>query len=129
MARICLLTAGHLATCPRMIKAADARGPPGHDVRVVSTRHTSWAIEADAAMRATRRWRWTVVDYRPREGRWLYVKSGLRGRAARAVARRLGASGIPFAVGVHAYARVHPELVAAALQEPADLLYGGTTGA
>jgi len=24
MARICVITAGHLATCPRMLKAADA---------------------------------------------------------------------------------------------------------
>ena len=123
------MTAGHLATCPRMTKAADALSAAGHDVRVVSTRHTPWAVEADDEIRATRSWPWSVVDYRKDAARLLYVKSGLRGRSALAMARQLGASQVPFAVGVHAYARVHPELVSAALEEPADLFYGGTTGA
>jgi hypothetical protein len=129
MARICIVTAGHLATCPRMTKAADALSAAGHDVRVVSTRHTPWAEQADDEMRATRSWPWTVVDYRKGAARLLYVKSGLRGRSALAMARQLGATQVPYAVGVHAYARVHPELVSAALEEPADLFYGGTTGA
>src|SRR5687767_7597339 len=126
MARICIVTAGHLATCPRMTKAADALSAAGHDVRVVSTRHTPWAEQADDEMRATRSWPWTVVDYRKGAARLLYVKSGLRGRSALAMARQLGATQVPYAVGVHAYARVHPELVSAALEEPADLFYGGT---
>ena len=123
------MTAGHLATCPRMTKAADALSAAGHDVRVVSTRHTPWAVKADDEIRETRSWQWRVVDYRPDAARLLYIKSGLRGRSALAMARQLGATQVPFGVGVHAYARVHPELVSAALEEPADLFYGGTTGA
>ena len=123
------MTAGHLATCPRMTKAADALAAAGHDVRVVSTRHTPWAVRADDEMRTARSWRWKVIDYRSDAARLLYVKSGLRGRSALAMARQLGATQVPFGIGVHAYARVHPELVNAALEEPADLFYGGTTGA
>jgi hypothetical protein len=129
MARICVITAGHLATCPRMTKAADALMAAGHEVRVVSTCHTPWAVRADEEMRATRAWRWRSVDYRFDAARVLYMRSGLRGRFARAAARKLGATRVPFAAAVNAYARVHPELVNAALEEPADLYYGGTTGA
>src|SRR6267142_242478 len=52
--RICVVTAGHLATCPRMLKAADAFLAEGYDVRVVSTRTTGWATAADADIAASR---------------------------------------------------------------------------
>ncbi len=129
MARICVVTAGHLATCPRMTKAADALAAVGHDVRVVSTCHTPWAAAADDAMRATRSWTWRVVDYRREAAPLPYARSGVRSRVAQASTRVVGAYRVPFAVGVNAYARVHPELVRAAIEEPADLYYGGTTGA
>src|SRR5258706_15001359 len=121
MARICVVTAGHLATCPRMTKAADALAGAGHNVRVVSTYHTPWAVGADAAMRATRSWRWRVVDYRRQTAPLSYARTGVRGRLAWASTRWLGASRVPFGVGVNAYVRVHPELVRAAVEEPVDL--------
>ena len=34
-ARICVVTAGHLSTSPRMLKAADALHAAGYHVRVV----------------------------------------------------------------------------------------------
>jgi hypothetical protein len=112
-----------------MTKAADALAAAGHDVRVISTRHTPWAVEADEAMRRSRSWRWRVIDYRNDAGGWARVRSGLRRRAACALASAVGPSRVPWRVGVAAYTRVHRELVAAALEEPADLFYGGTTGA
>ena len=48
--RICVITSGHLATCPRMVKAADALAEAGHAVRIVSAQFLDWAAEAD------RRW-------------------------------------------------------------------------
>ncbi len=45
--RVCVVTAGHMSTCPRMLKAADALYGAGFDVRVVSASHTPWAVEAD----------------------------------------------------------------------------------
>ena len=113
MARICVVTAGHLATCPRMTKAADALAAAGHGVRVVSTCHTPWAVAADDAMRATRSWRWRVVDYRRDAAPLSYLRSGVRSRACAGVGQSgWRASRVPFAVGVHAYARVHSELYA-----------------
>lgn len=126
--RVTVVTSGQLSTCPRMLKAADALAEAGYAVRVVSTRFMDWATEADAAVRATRHWDWDVVDYHPVSGRSLYWKSGLRHRAARALARSFGPARLPFGWVERAGSRVFDELVDAIAATPADLVYGGTTG-
>ncbi|MGH9388388.1 MAG: glycosyltransferase [Vicinamibacteria bacterium] len=127
-ARVTLLTAGHLSTCPRMLKTADALAEEGYDVKVVSTRSTAWAAEADCSVEERRpgKWRSFVVDY----SRWrrplLYGKTGLRRRIARALAARTREA--PFRLATRAFARVHDELVSGAIATSADFFYGGTTG-
>jgi hypothetical protein len=127
--RIVVVTAGHLSTCPRMLKAADAFAAAGWTVRVVSARHTRWATTADAAVRASRSWAWTPVDYSHDRARGRQVLTGARRRAARTAAAIAGAGWVAFGIAVRAYSRIHDELVAAIAAEPADLVYGGTTGA
>ena len=129
--RICIVTAGHLSTCPRMLKAADALTDVGHAVRVVSAQFTPWATRADLEVRRRRakKWQWTAVNYDRRTARRVYVASGVRFRAARCVASMLGPTRCPMPLVVRAYSRVYPELLHAALAEPTDLFYGGTTGA
>jgi len=111
-----------------MVKAADALAEEGHSVRVVSTRHVPWATLADGAMRGTRNWPWQVVDYSS-ANRTVWLRSALRGRAAQAAVALLGPTHVPLPLAIRAYSRVHDELVDAALAEPCDLFYGGTTGA
>lgn len=48
-ATVCLVTTGHLATNPRLVKEADALVAAGYTVRVVCTRFLPWADAADAA--------------------------------------------------------------------------------
>jgi hypothetical protein len=126
--RIAVVTAGHLSTCPRMLKAADALSEAGYEVECVSTRSTPWATEADRDVYERRggKWRWTVVDYRKSSAPGTYFTSGARHRLARARARRQ--SRIPLRVATRAHGRVHVELVRAALGTGADFFYGGTTG-
>lgn len=126
--RITVVTSGQLSTSPRMLKAADALAAEGYAVRVVSTRFMDWATAADDDVRATRGWDWDVVDYHPVSGRGLYWKSGLRNRAARALARRFGPDRLPFAWAARAGSRVYDELAGRIAAAPADLVYGGTTG-
>lgn len=125
--RVTVVTAGHLSTCPRMLKAADAFHAAGYKVRVVSTCNTAWAAEADRALQANRQWRWNVVDYTRdgNPGRWFV--SGLRVRATVGLSTLLG-DAVPLAVAQAAFARVHAELVGEILREPQDFIYGGTTG-
>jgi glycosyltransferase involved in cell wall biosynthesis len=112
-----------------MLKAADALVGAGYRVRVVSTKSTPWATSADAAVRQTRQWDWTVVDYDCVTGRSLQLKTGARFRAMQAVANAIGPSRVPLGIAIRAYSRMHDELVRAVVAEPADLIYGGTTGA
>ena len=127
--RVCVVTAGHMSTCPRMLKAADALHGAGFDVRVVSASHTPWAVEADSRLRATRPWRWDLVDYARATARGRQIVTGARRRIAHALTVRFGPSRVPAALCVRGYSRAHDELVRAVTGEPADLVYGGTTGA
>jgi glycosyltransferase involved in cell wall biosynthesis len=130
MPRICVVTAGHLATTPRMLKAADALAEAGHQVRVVSARFVRWASQADRDLIARRRsrWRWEVVDYSPSDPgtrNW----SALRHRAANAASIVLTPALCPAGIAERAFGRVHPELVRAIRARPDDLIYAGTAGA
>src|SRR6187200_6875 len=105
--RVCVVTAGHLSTCPRMLKAADALHDAGYRIRVVSTRHVSWAWQADLCVRNPRPWAWRVSARRTQ------VSSGIRFRGAQAAALAAGAARIPLAIATRGYSRMHDELVSA----------------
>lgn len=128
-ARITVVTAGHLSTCPRMLKSADALAAAGYGVRVVATSHEPWAIDADRDVRSRRHWGATIINYRKGDSGLTYWWTGVRARASRAAVATFGVERTPLPVAVRAYGRVHAELVRAAAAEPADLIYGGTTGA
>ncbi len=128
-ARVTIVTAGHLATCPRMLKAADALHGAGYRVRVVSANHTAWAEAADREIAASREWTWVSVDYSRGSAAVARLTTGIRFKAAQGISSRVGAERVPMAVAVRAYSRAHDELVRAVESAPADLIYGGTTGA
>jgi hypothetical protein len=128
-ARVCVVTAGHLSTCPRMLKTADALHEAGYQVRVVSTRHVGWAWTADQGVKKRRPWAWQVIDYNRASARATQLTSGVRFRGAQAMALAAGISRVPLAVGIRGYSRMHDELVSAIASEEADFVYGGTTGA
>jgi len=117
--RITVVTAGNLSTCPRMLKAADAFAGAGYRVHVVSTNTAAWAAEADKDITRSRTWNWSIVQ----SGR---VMSGARFKLAQALAATMDA---PMPVAARAYSRLHDELQRDIMARPADLIYGGTTGA
>lgn len=124
--RICIITAGHLATCPRMVKAADALEEAGHAVRLVSAQFLDWAAEADQAIGERRSW--GVVDYRRSAAPAKYWSTGLRFHAARKWVRLAGANRVSLGALAEANGRAAHDLLNLALAEPADLFYGGTCG-
>jgi hypothetical protein len=127
-ARVTVVTSGHLATCPRMLKAADALHAAGYAVRVVSTSQTAWAAEADRQLHRRRQWKWEPLFYDRDSAPLQWLAAGARFKGARVAARALGAAR-PRAIATAAYSRMHAELVDAILREPADFIYGGTSGA
>lgn len=112
-----------------MLKSADALAGAGYDVRVVATCHEPWAMDADRDVRSRRTWPVTVINYRKGDSGPAYWWTGARTRASRAAASFLGADRAPLPLVVGAVGRVHAELADAVAAEPADLIYGGTTGA
>ena len=128
-ARVTVVTSGHLSTCPRMLKSADALAADGYGVRVIATRHEPWAAETDLDVASRRSWKAEVIDYRRGDGGAAYWWTGARYHAARAMARAIGPERIPLSVASRAFGRVHSELVRAIAADPGDLIYGGTTGA
>jgi glycosyltransferase involved in cell wall biosynthesis len=129
MKRICLVTAGHLATCPRILKAADTLHEAGYSVRVVSANYIAWAREADQHIRRSRTWSWSVVDYEKYRAPLLYWKTALRFHGTRAATGAMGVSRTRFSFAARASSRAYSELLREALREPADFFYGGTSGA
>jgi glycosyltransferase involved in cell wall biosynthesis len=127
--RITVVTAGHVSACPRMLKAADAFMCAGYLVRVVGVNHTPWTTATDAAVHSTRKWAWSVVDYAASTGPALRRKTGMRFKAMQAIAKVAGPARVPIGVAIRAYSRAHDELVRAVTAEPADFIYGGSTGA
>jgi glycosyltransferase involved in cell wall biosynthesis len=127
-ARVTVVTAGHLSTCPRMLKSADALAEEGYDVRVIATRHEPWATQTDRDVASRRSWSAEVIDYRRGAGA-AYWWTGARSRSARALAGVWGPARLPMAIVSRAFSRVHTELVRAIAADPGDLIYGGTTGA
>jgi glycosyl transferase family 4 len=128
-ARITVVTAGHVSTCPRMLKSADALVDAGYDVRVIATRHEPWAVEADLDAASRRSWKAEVIDYRRGAGGATYWRTGARFRASKAIAGAIGPARVPLATVSRAFSRVHSELVRTIAADPGDLIYGGTTGA
>jgi hypothetical protein len=128
-ARITVATAGHLSTCPRMVKAADALHASGYRVRVVSASHTDWATDTDEQVARTRQWAWTRVDCSRITAPRVHAASGVRARLASAITRGVGAARTPVGLAIRAYSRIHDELAAAIAADPTDLIYAGTTGA
>ncbi len=59
MPRICLISPGHLATNPRLVKEANALAEAGHDVYVISARYLPWAFCQDKQL-LNPRCRWVV---------------------------------------------------------------------
>lgn len=125
MSRISVITAGHLSTCPRMLKAAESLGEAGYDVRVVSTNFEPWATAADDALRARLQLNWSVVDYSRSTANISRVRAGLRYRICRQLVKAIGADKLSPGVVASAMNRVSPELVSATAAEPADLIYSG----
>lgn len=112
-----------------MLKSADALAEAGYDVHVVATSMEPWAIDADLDVRSRRRWPATIINYRKGHSGLTYWWTGARAHAASAAVSLLGPARTPLSLVSRDVGRTHAELVRAVAAQPADLIYGGTTGA
>jgi len=125
--QICVVTAGQLSTCPRMVKAADALHDHGYQVTMVSTQGwADWATVTDQNVFAARRekWKWVVVPWSKASAPATRFWSAVRFRSARRLAAWCGGKNSLPLLGA-AHVRVSPEIVRAAVRQECDLYYGG----
>lgn len=116
--RICLITPGHLATNPRIVKEADALAAAGYEVFVIAADYLEWASAADAEF-DDRPWRLVRrIPFGPRAPKPAYVWQTLRRRAARGLIGRIGFQRGLVERAIHPIA---PDLARAAEAVAADL--------
>src|SRR5665213_3279271 len=118
MARICLISPGHLSTNPRLVKEADALVAAGHEVSVIVADFVLWAREADKSFTNLS---WQIVrtlrfgPNAPPSARLLQV-------ARQRTARIMTVAGLRSPAIVYAaFHPIAPDLVAEAKRVPADL--------
>jgi glycosyltransferase involved in cell wall biosynthesis len=87
--RVCLVTPGHLATNPRLVKEADLLASNGCDVSIVCARFTGWADRADDEF-DSRPWDVRKVAFGPLAGRRRHFVQSARRRAAERIYGTLG---------------------------------------
>lgn len=121
--KICSVSPHQLVHNPRLVREADALAAAGHEVRVISVTHTAAQTSEDAALAATRAWRWQPIDIRRETARAAWLVTGLRKRAARGLSRVLPSS---LSLGSLAYGRTGPETVRRIASEPTDLVIAHT---
>lgn len=124
MKTICLITPGHLASTPRLVKEADSLAAAGYRVHVVAGRHFAPADPLDDTLLASARWTCHRVD--ARHGLGVFGRKLLR-----RVARRLYGITPKVWTGLAARAQ-HAEskrLAQAATRVPAALYRGHCLGA
>jgi glycosyltransferase involved in cell wall biosynthesis len=116
--RICLITPGHLATNPRIVKEADALSEAGFDVTVITADYLDWGRKADHDC-SNRPWRVAAkVPFGPLAPKVKYVSQTIRRRVARVLAK------LGIKVSAVIEAAQHPisrDLIRAAKSVPADL--------
>lgn len=118
LAKICLITPGHLASTPRLVKNAAALASAGYAVSVVAGRHFLPADPLDTAILASASWRCHRVAFN--RGLPGLFRRGLR-QVARRKAARSAASRATFARAQHAGSAA---LASAAEKTEADFIFG-----
>lgn len=117
-ARITLVTTGHPATNPRLVKEADAFAGAGARVRVVACKFLPWADRADAAFEGRPWYPPTWVRFGALASAPVWQAQRLRKKVSAALALRTGTPELLAVRGLH---YMVPELARAAAAEPADL--------
>jgi hypothetical protein len=120
---ICLITPGHLASTPRLLKEADALVAVGFRVHVVAGNYYPPVEPLDQGVLATAPWACTRVDYRAGAG--VFARKILR-RAARSLVTSPLFASVCLAARAHHAETLH--LAAAAAAVPADLYVGHCLG-
>jgi hypothetical protein len=120
------VTTGQPSTNPRAVKEADALVEAGFDVRLIGAHWATWADAADQRLLRVRPWTADVIDWQRHSAPFMFWKSRVRHRVARACMAVPGLSPMCLRFAV---SRMTPELTRAATGVPADIYIAHNLGA
>lgn len=114
--KICLVSHGHPAANPRLVREADALYGAGHDVSVVTPRFVSRLVPFDREILNAAGWRYRCIDFLDGDPvRWRYIR--FRRRVAAFIANTLPSESLV----ARACNYSNPELARLATEQHADL--------
>ena len=113
--RVCLISPGHVASNPRLVKEADALTSAGYRVNVVAGDYMAAVQSLDSALLSTVLWKCTQVSLGTRSG---YRLRRLRQEVSRYIARRGFLSPL---LATWAHSPISYRLGKVAARKPADL--------
>ena len=113
--KVCLVSPGHVASNPRLVKEANALFQAGYDVRVVAGDTAPFVRPLDESLLASVQWGCDRVDLGNRP---IYIWRKLKQRLARFVFK-LGFRNIDVAMWAHS--QISDSLAQRAIAQPADL--------
>jgi hypothetical protein len=116
--QVCLITPGHVSSCPRIVKEADALAEAGFDVTVVSGRSFEPVVALDRVILSHARWSHREVP----------VNRGWLRRAARKGLQLMGPRKVSLALARLLTTPGLPALTAAAVETGADLYHAHCLG-
>lgn len=116
--RICLITPGHVSSCPRIVKEADALQEAGYEVTLVAGRHFSPVDALDESVLSAAPWR--CLRARTNAGALVMARKWV-GRFLRAMRGQHPCSGL--AEALIAVSPALPELVRVAASTRADFFH------
>jgi glycosyltransferase involved in cell wall biosynthesis len=114
--RVCLVSPGHVASNPRLVKEADSLHMAGYQVRVVAGDYMDVVRPLDQTILAQAPWSYVLVGL---GARWEYIGRRIRQKVARSLAK-LGWMSHP-ALAIWAHYPLSYRLASVAMSEPADL--------
>ena len=114
--RVCLISPGHVASNPRLVKEADALESAGFHVRVVAGNYMAAIQPLDQTILSQARWSWVQVGADQK-------LNYLRQRAIQEAAKKVASTGwMPhLSIATWAHSPVSRQLALAAMAEQADL--------
>ncbi|MEO1559274.1 MAG: glycosyltransferase [Cyanobacteria bacterium J06632_19] len=114
--RICLISPGHIASNPRLVKEANALHQAGYEVRVVVCDYMAAVRPLDATILSQAPWKYIQVKL---DSKVNYLKQ----RFCQELARKVASTGmIPYlSIATWTHSPISYQLAQAAAKEPADL--------
>ncbi len=126
--RVSIVIGGHITSCPRMMKIAQALSEEGIAVSIVNPIYSQNTLRADLDFLADDRWQSRPVTFVKSVNSRLYYGTAVRTRLFRYLTRFSPKQYLPLKWLARGYTRAFDELLNNTIETKPDFILGGTAG-